>query len=371
MAHRCATCARLIRVGEAIKCTGDCGQSFHTACAAERFIYDLTRPDSIREFRCDPCAMHRSSITPRSPPHAYDSLAADQQCTSNITLDDIMRQLQLSTASTNDIKNQLQSTSAAANSKLELIQGTLVGVKHDIVELRSHISHLASTQEALANRISYLEQHSENAKIETAEMKRDNIQLKAQIADISNRISRGDNTHPTSGLRQSAQFSECCTDVIISGVHLCVAESPLAIATTVFDALGVSELVIDILSVRKMARKSAVAGPSNLPDRNHATKQSFVVSLKSARVRDFIIKKKREKKSLSVSDVFAIDSPGFIFVNELLPSDLFNLLLKTKAKAKAASYKYIWSNFGQILVRRDYGQPIIEINTEEDLSKLN
>lgn len=72
-----------------------------------------------------------------------------------------------------------------------------------------------------------------------------------------------------------------------------------------------------------------------------------------------------------MKDVFAIDSVDNVFVNESLPSITYHLRLQTKARAKAASFKYAWAKSGRIIVWRGDGHPIIEINTSNDLSKLN
>lgn len=240
--------------------------------------------------------MQKSSITLRSTPHDHNASTRIEQSPPKVTLKDIMRQLQASTTLTNDLKSQVQSSSASTNSKLERIQGTWTGVELNIVELRSYVSDLSAAQEALINRISSQEMYPENAEIETAEIRNDNLRLKAQIIGILNRISSTENTLALSGHGRTTDFPECSTEIIISGIPSCVTEAPLVVAAKVFDALDVSELSIDILCTRKMLHKSAVAGPSTQSDRNVAAKQYFIVSLKSACVRDFIIGKKHKKK---------------------------------------------------------------------------
>ena len=78
----------------------------------------------------------------------------------------------------------------------------------------------------------------------------------------------------------------------------------------------------------------------------------------------------RRKRGLSVEEVFSKNIPGHIYVNELLPTDAYNLLRRVRVRAKQLSFKYVWYRDGRILVRKDQGLPPISIASEADLAAL-
>lgn len=190
-------------------------------------------------------------------------------------------------------------------------------------------------------------------------------ELRHDVQRLSeNLLAQGTSTRPA--------MSSLTAEIILAGIPSTITSTPLEIAEQIFAALGISNLMSDILSIRVLPKKSN----SNIATRDAqgpSTKVetiSYIVTLKSTPVRDFIISKKRTKPNLRACDVFANDAPGLIYVNELLPSDIYNLFLRTKAKAAATAHKFVWTRSGLIFVRRDNGQPIIQIKSDADLSKL-
>ena len=110
-------------------------------------------------------------------------------------------------------------------------------------------------------------------------------------------------------------------DITISGIPAPVTDSPKTMVLKFFEALGIPELAVDVLSVRSLTRKdvSAVGDRQRCSSFGSAT-VSFVVTLKSISVRDHVLLKKRQKGNLTVRQVLALDQPGSIFVREFLPS---------------------------------------------------
>ena len=69
---------------------------------------------------------------------------------------------------------------------------------------------------------------------------------------------------------------------------------------------------------------------------------SFVVTLKSISVLNHVISRKREKGTLAVRQVLALDQPGSIFVRKFLPSAIYGLLRRTKAVAAERGFSHVW-----------------------------
>ena len=135
----------------------------------------------------------------------------------------------------------------------------------------------------------------------------------------------------------------------------------------VFEALGIPELAVDVLSVHSLTRRdvSAVGDRQRRPSVGSAT-VSFVVTLKSISVRDHDVLKKRQKGNLTVRQV----QPGSIFVREFSPSAIYGLLRRTKAVAAERGFKYVWVRSGEICVGKLNGSDIIIVRSDSDLKKL-
>ncbi|XP_046750616.1 uncharacterized protein LOC124413873 [Diprion similis] len=300
---------------------------------------------AARIFICDICAMHRSTITPRTPHSSQENLSVQDPKMANITLEDLM--------------GQLQRSSASVDSKLGCIQKTLSGVEKNIADLRADVYNLSVSHDEMANRISDLEATAQNAHSVSKEVMTENITIKNQIFEITNRLSVIE-SHNTAG------------KITLTGIPSSVTDSPDIIARKIFDALKIPELIGDVLDIRNLTKKSTKEQGSR-PSTSAATpsaSRAFIITLKSAMIKDFIISKKREKKDLTVREVFSLNSSGKIFLNEFLPPNIYKLLRQTKAMALQLQYQYVWPKSGGICVRKTDGSPVITIGSEIDLAKL-
>ena len=69
-------------------------------------------------------------------------------------------------------------------------------------------------------------------------------------------------------------------------------------------------------------------------------------------------------------DNFFVKDMTCLYINENLTQRRKRLFWKTKQKASELNYNYIWSNSGQIYVRKDEESNRILIKTESDLDNL-
>ena len=139
----------------------------------------------------------------------------------------------------------------------------------------------------------------------------------------------------------------------------------------VFHALGIPELKGDILEVRVLAGKvGGVIEERQSTSTTNTMSKSLMVVLKSPKVRDFIIAKKREHKELTVKRVFGLDQPGNVSVKEFPPGPVYGLLRRTKDVAARAGFEYVWKRSGAICVRKTDDSPVIVVKTEADFVNL-
>ena len=120
---------------KSVVCTGECSGTYHVECAATKYAYDPSAEDCDM-FRCDPCAMHRSSMTCRTPELSGDR--SDPHNLSAVTLEDLMKQLKLITTTTDRRWEQIQGS-------LTDIQHNLAGVKWIIDVIRTDVSDISAS----------------------------------------------------------------------------------------------------------------------------------------------------------------------------------------------------------------------------------
>ncbi|XP_024884655.1 uncharacterized protein LOC112462833 [Temnothorax curvispinosus] len=158
-------------------------------------------------------------------------------------------------------------------------------------------------------------------------------------------------------------------ELIISGVPAAMSVTPLKCVRNVFTTLGIPELSCHVLDVRAVARKPPPVGAGNrsLPV---SAANSYIVSLVSGAVRDIVISKKRARRALTQRVVCGIDFDRSVYVNELLPKEMHELLQRAKRVAKDKMYRYVWVKGGRIYVRLSDGEPAVLIDSVADLDKL-
>ena len=144
------------------------------------------------------------------------------------------------------------------------------------------------------------------------------------------------------------ESSRVSPDITISGIPAAITDSPRTMVLRLFEALQIPELAVDVLSIRSLTKRD-VSAVGDHRSTVGSSSMSFVVTLKSSRIDDHVISKKREKRNLTVKLVLALDQPGSIFVRELLPSAVYGLLCRTKAVAAKQRYKYVWVKSGEFL----------------------
>lgn len=185
-------------------------------------------------------------------------------------------------------------------------------------------------------------------------------QLEQKVSDLQTKLTT-----------QSSN-SNNCNDIVLAGFPHDTPVEPKSLTVKVFTALGPTDLTNHILSARILKRKSNSPNNHNQPgiSSNLPKPFSLVVTLTSASVTEVVIQAKRAKKDLFIHEVLGGNQRGKIFVNELLPSSLYELLRQTKTRARHANFKFAWYKSGSILVRKNEGQPKIAIRKAEDLENL-
>lgn len=309
MSLHCRKCTKAI-AGETLTCS-DCQRNYHPGCIKHYLRYK-TASQCCRQLDTDDMA--NSNPIPNTfnlPPSPF------AQPAQAVTLESVFAFMKDSDAR----------MSASIESQNQVINELRYQLK-DIPEL----IHTVSSN---SNRIAQLEQTS--------------AQLRQEVSVLQSQLNR--------------QPIIPKSELVMSGFPTNLPDSPINLAKKILIALGLGDLVNHVLAARELKKKNPSANATRATT-------SLVVVLTSNSVCDAIIGAKRSRRDLKISDALGMQAPGNIFVNELLPSDLYNLLRQTKTRAAQSHYKYVWVRNGTIRVRKDDGQSIIDINTPADLEKL-
>ena len=326
-------------------CTEGCGAVYHTACATERLGYVPSESHVCVPFHCDSCTMHPSSVTPRTSEGVHECSAAQgSSSSSTITLDDVM--------------HQLKQSSGVMDVRLDLIQESLTGMDRSMGAICADVADLSASHQLLSEKVYALEARAELAHSDPHVMREASIALYSRLSDLTSRHSH------IESIRASP-------DVIISGIPASVTDSPRTMVLKVFEALGIPKLAVDVLEIRSHTRgNGSMIGDPQRRSASAGSTLSFIVTLKSPGIHDHIISRKRAKGNLIISQVFALDQPGSVFVREFLPSAVYGLLRRTKAVAARRGYKYVWVRTGEICVRKSDGAGIVVVRSDLDLERL-
>ena len=159
-------------------------------------------------------------------------------------------------------------------------------------------------------------------------------------------------------------------DLKISGVPLEVTFPPIEVASKVLAALGVAKSENALVNAKEIFPNSESTSSSNT-ENSAARYRIIIASLTSPNVRDLFMRIKRyDKKDLLASEVFTVNSAEKIYINEVYPKEVYNLLKKVRKVARENGFTAPWVSANNIIVRRNRGENPICILNEQDLSKL-
>ncbi|XP_036138458.1 uncharacterized protein LOC118644318 [Monomorium pharaonis] len=260
------------------------------------------------------------------------------------------------------LRSQLQSLASVEISTNELLLKLIEQHRASDAKFSAFIEEQQRTNQELNAKLNQLNVIAGNVEKNSQRISSLEQSCATLVRDVSDLKSHQE----SSGL---APHSQTDNVLIISGVPSTMSITPLALVRNVFTKLDIPELSCHILEVRAVARESGrvVSHDHPLPV---SASVSLFVTLASVAVCDIVISKKRVRRVLVQSEVCENDSGENIYVNELLPKNIYELLKQTKHTAKTRSYRYVWISGGRVNVRRSDGEPVIRVDSVADLDRL-
>jgi len=77
----------------------------------------------------------------------------------------------------------------------------------------------------------------------------------------------------------------------------------------------------------------------------------------------------REKSSTDIG--FTIQNPQKLFIAESLTRKNRSLFEESLKKKKELNYKFLWTKYGKIVLRKDVNSPVLSVKSMKDLEKLH
>lgn len=174
----------------------------------------------------------------------------------------------------------------------------------------------------------------------------ENIQLKDRVALLEKRLDDSEQVSRSNILE-------------IQGIPPVPNENVLEIIKKVGSALDVQigdEMVDTCYRVRK----------KDLTSKQTAT---IVVKFVRKAIKDEVMRMRRVKRTFSTRHLgLADDTP--VYINESLSSGRRRLFAKARELKKSRGFKYLWIRDGKILMRKKENDPVIHINSVDDILKL-
>lgn len=306
----CKVCLVSIKKNQLKLSCADCESIFHAKCVkmSQADVDCLEEVQSV--WRCDSCSADRRK-----------SMRLDTTMQEGtLTLEDLMKVL-------NDIREDQKTTKRDFNTSYEALH-----------------SKLEENSIALQNALLKIEEFS--TKLD--DLQTENKDLKCKVAELESKVD---------DLEQYSRRN--CVE--IQGISEENNESVLEIVKDVGRALNmeISDGMID--TCHRLGKK----------DSTYTRPRGIIVKFVRRLDKESLMKKRREKKDFSTRHLnLKTPSDDPVYVNESLSPMRRKLLAIARAFKKENNYKYIWLRNGNILLRKEEGSNVIQINTQADLDDL-
>ena len=239
----------------------------------------------------------------------------------------------------------------------KVFEGILKSHDEEVNALKYEISQLKESQDFVCAKYENLKKSYEilaatNTKQEK-EMSEIKVNSEQQLKKISEESSKLDNLEMY-GRRQNLEFE---------GIPFLKNENVNQIIMDLTKSIGIEIKEQDISIAHRLPQKPNY-NRRNLTKPKPAT---VIARFTNRSVRNDIYHRRTAFKSISK---FPVEGMQHLFINENLTQTRKELFWRTKQKAKELGYRYIWTNNGQIYLRKDVDADAIAIHYAGDLDKL-
>lgn len=312
---KCNKCDENIgKYEEHATCEGVCKGKYHFTCSIEENNYRKIANSTTKTWQCQQCTNQPSIITRQK---------------SKETKTDYEKETK---QEMKEIKKLLSEMSFRLND--------LPLIKTDMEEMKKSSNFISDQYESFKNQLNENNKLISTLLSSLEKMKIENSQKDKKIEDLNLRISRLEQQSKTSYL----EICEMQEDKNIT----CI------------------EQVIDIsneaqINVKPEDIKEAYRMPKR--ENSRMKHRPLIVNFHNKCKRDEFVKKRQLHLRKEQQEIK-------VYFNELMTPFYKNLLYICKQRARDTNHRFVWFANGKILVRKKESSPVITIETEGELSKL-
>jgi len=245
----------------------------------------------------------------------------------------------------------------------EILEFKLTAILSSILDakLRTYeesMSFFNTSFESMKDKINGLEKQTNTLTRENERLRSDSANLRKEIGDLK------------SALEEQAQYTrrECLE---IRGVPALQGEDTNEIVKKIGSLIDADVNDTDI-SISHRIPLSSNGESASTPSTPRVRHPAIVVKFTNRRIRDRFYKARPKLKSCNISDIglgrFGADK---IYIQESLTESKRKLFKKCLKFRKDHNYKFIWSHYGVIYLRRNEHTSALRITSERDLEGLH
>lgn len=147
-----------------------------------------------------------------------------------------------------------------------------------------------------------------------------------------------------------------------------VMEEQVNFFIKLFKLLGTTVVAQDFKSIRRVKKSRAIQPSSQQQRTPISNAESYIVSFYPAHYSLMLVDAKKKFGDLlnSVLTNSALDTLK-VYINPILPKELYLLLKGAKAAAKAHGIKYVWHREGKIMLRPKEGDKVVTVYSQCEL----
>lgn len=321
----CPVCSKKVtNAQKGVKCDGTCESWFHTRCVgmSEEFYRALSEPDALWLCRsCETLARDGSVIDPNNLFNGKK-----QKPDKSPTM--LMETLSLSKIDVNKADVSNRDIAVSMNAMLCIL-----------MDMNKNIAYQSAVHDDLVVSNKKLQ-----GQVDT--ISQTNTKLVEEHKNIQLRLSK---------MEQSQLDDEC----EINGFPETPNENISDIAIQISNVLKCPIAKTDISKIYRTKKAKTD---------NKARYSSIVVKFTSSETRDKLLASRKAHGKLSYCQL-GLQGNHEVHINERLTYHNRNLLWLTRNAALALKYRYVWTKYGVVYMRKNEGSPILRILSPDDLPK--
>ncbi|KAI5637835.1 hypothetical protein NE865_09490 [Phthorimaea operculella] len=237
--------------------------------------------------------------------------------------------------------------------KLGSIQEQLLsmdGIKSDLSQVKVDIADLKTSLDAKLE-IMTVRVQSVESRVDTLEQRLQDLpSMKTKIAALRLELAN----------RDQQLFRK---DVELTGLPEQSNENLPHIVATLASKLGVQLDPRDVDDIRRVGVKGGKDGKDERP-------RPVIITLTRRAIRDTLLTAARSRRGLTTDKIEVACTPRKIFLNEHLIKENRILFSKARAVGKDLRFKFVWTNNGNIFMRRSETSSILKVSSETVLQRL-